>query len=449
MNTRQVKAEQERMVNEVVKRKEAEHSAPPCVVCGKPAAKSKAGMNGNGLHWSGNERGYGWRKTCSDECLAGLGRSASSSPRMTKFQKQAGRMGCQPEPTQQETDPAPLSMDSLVVLDGDTEPRALDTDIAERAGMAQPRNVRQVIENNREELEEHGAILERTVRVPSRNRHGEMEREVPAYYLNEGQALNLLSLLRTEAAKKFRPLLIKVFLAYRRRDVPTQVPAADDDSLVHILAAATDAKFKKLSERVESVEETATRLMADHERATKEALEAERKRAERIEAEAKARDEAERKERENTMRTVVETVTASWKERRQPRRVKETDVRQVWIPTEEPKMGADGSSILIKHSAGRRAEDVVDNYELPGHEGGGPIELNGNRTSTVDYARTRVYAHMRRIAEVKFGRPLRMPITQMPKSAYEHCMEAIESDDMLSRLLADLDARLAVHANTL
>jgi hypothetical protein len=63
---------------------------------------------------------------------------------------------------------------------------------AERAGMAQPRNIRQTIEANREELERNGPIYNRTVCVRlSRPNGGYEDREVTEYWLNESQANQL------------------------------------------------------------------------------------------------------------------------------------------------------------------------------------------------------------------------------------------------------------------
>ena len=69
----------------------------------------------------------------------------------------------------------------------DGEPRVKDTELAEQLEMAAPRNIRQVIKANRGELERYGPVLERTSHVRSRNRHGDMERGVNTYWLNEEQ----------------------------------------------------------------------------------------------------------------------------------------------------------------------------------------------------------------------------------------------------------------------
>lgn len=79
------------------------------------------------------------------------------------------------------------------------EPRVASVVLAERAGMAQPRDVKKVVEKNRQELEMFGEVLARVRRTRSRNRHGEIEIEVEDFFLTEEQACCLLMHLRTPA----------------------------------------------------------------------------------------------------------------------------------------------------------------------------------------------------------------------------------------------------------
>jgi hypothetical protein len=93
------------------------------------------------------------------------------------------------------------------------EPRALDTDIGERLGMARPTNIRGVIEASREELERFGPL--HTARAMVDIGSG-AKRETTAYYLNEEQSL-LVSIKSTAPrAAEVRHMLIKVFTAWRR-----------------------------------------------------------------------------------------------------------------------------------------------------------------------------------------------------------------------------------------
>jgi hypothetical protein len=90
------------------------------------------------------------------------------------------------------------------------DPRARDIDIAERAGLAEPANVRRVIDANWEELSAHGEIRVLALSAKTPGRPG---RE---YWLNEDQAVALVALMRTPAARALRINLVRVFGLYRR-----------------------------------------------------------------------------------------------------------------------------------------------------------------------------------------------------------------------------------------
>lgn len=111
-------------------------------------------------------------------------------------------------------------------VDAEGEPRVRDIDLAERAGMAQPRNVRALIRANMEELQEHGRIVERTRRVRSGSLAGSgaQEREVAEFWLNESQACALVMLLRTPKARELRVAVVRAFMAARTFD--PKVPGA-------------------------------------------------------------------------------------------------------------------------------------------------------------------------------------------------------------------------------
>jgi hypothetical protein len=104
-----------------------------------------------------------------------------------------------------------LSRTDLVQLE--TEPRVLDVRIGAALGMAQPLNIRRVIERNRGELEMHGPIhaAREMVRIGSG-----AKRETTVFYLNEPQALLLCMFSRTERAAAVRAELIRVFMEWRR-----------------------------------------------------------------------------------------------------------------------------------------------------------------------------------------------------------------------------------------
>lgn len=112
-------------------------------------------------------------------------------------------------------------------VDAEGEPRVRDIDLAERAGMAQPRDIRKVIRANREELEEHGQIAMRVRRARIAKggvATGVEERDVEETWLNESQACALVMLLRTAKARELRVAVVRAFMAARSLD--PRVPGA-------------------------------------------------------------------------------------------------------------------------------------------------------------------------------------------------------------------------------
>jgi hypothetical protein len=94
-------------------------------------------------------------------------------------------------------------------------PRALDLDIAKRLGFDRPRDIRKLIERNLDELVRFGVCA--TVALTSGPKGGRPGKE---YWLNEEQALLVATLSETEKAAEVRHMLIKVFVAWRRGDLP-------------------------------------------------------------------------------------------------------------------------------------------------------------------------------------------------------------------------------------
>lgn len=96
------------------------------------------------------------------------------------------------------------------------EPRVLDVELGERLGMAQPRDIRVVIRRNEEELLGFGSLRARTAN------HTELGgRPATAYFLNEEQAVLLSMLSRAPRAKEARAMIVKVFMAWRRGQLPS------------------------------------------------------------------------------------------------------------------------------------------------------------------------------------------------------------------------------------
>lgn len=97
---------------------------------------------------------------------------------------------------------------NLVVIED--EPRVRDLDLAQWLDFSQPRQIRELIARNRDELETYGSLSCRATKPG--NQGG---RPGNAYYLNEGQALVICALSRMPKAAQVRKQLIDVFVAYR------------------------------------------------------------------------------------------------------------------------------------------------------------------------------------------------------------------------------------------
>jgi hypothetical protein len=94
----------------------------------------------------------------------------------------------------------------------DGEARVRDVRLGEVLGMAQPLNIRQVIEKNAEELASHGSIHAARELIE----HGKGgRREITAYHLSEPQALLICMFSRAPNAAAARAQIIKVYMAYR------------------------------------------------------------------------------------------------------------------------------------------------------------------------------------------------------------------------------------------
>lgn len=106
----------------------------------------------------------------------------------------------------------------LSVFDG--EPRCRDLDLAGRLGFDRARDVRKLIERNMLEIREFGVCA--TVAQTSGPRGGRPSTE---YWLNEEQALLVAVLSNARNAPAVRAMLIKVFVAWRRGQLPQAAPA--------------------------------------------------------------------------------------------------------------------------------------------------------------------------------------------------------------------------------
>jgi hypothetical protein len=110
-----------------------------------------------------------------------------------------------------------LQLSDLQVVDGDEDPRVQDLRLAEILGLGRLRDVRQLIERNREDLEEYASLRCRTAVIGAGK--GALH-EVQEYWLTEGQALRICSLSKTKNAKRATKVIIDVFIAWRRGKLP-------------------------------------------------------------------------------------------------------------------------------------------------------------------------------------------------------------------------------------
>ena len=134
---------------------------------------------------------------------------------------------------------------SLAVAEFDGEPRVRDLDLAERLGFDRPRDIRKLIERNRNEIEGLGtcATVAQVVR-------GNPTKEV---YLNEDQALLVAVLSNTPAARLVRAMLIKTFSAYRQGQLVPSGGMADAESRKIVGGIVKAIVHKEITEAIPHV----------------------------------------------------------------------------------------------------------------------------------------------------------------------------------------------------
>lgn len=147
-------------------------------------------------------------------------------------------------------DAGPLRVEAA----GDGEPRVRDVDLAERLGYERPRKVRALIERHAAELRRYGALSMRPVveRIEKTGAiRGIEEREVMEYWLNEGQAIDLCALSRTDLAIDVREEVIRVFMAVRHgRALPAPQPPAPALSLEQVVATLMPVMAQMVAQAV-------------------------------------------------------------------------------------------------------------------------------------------------------------------------------------------------------
>lgn len=102
----------------------------------------------------------------------------------------------------------------------ENEPRIRDIILGKRAGMAIPRSIRRVIENNLDDLKRYGPLCAQNTMVLLGSG---AQRGIKEYWLNEGQAIRLCSLLKSEKAQELTYGVITVFIEWKRGNVAQRV----------------------------------------------------------------------------------------------------------------------------------------------------------------------------------------------------------------------------------
>lgn len=136
-----------------------------------------------------------------------------------------------------------LAISDLTPMAG--EPCVRDARLGEVLGFSRPRDLRQLINANLQELTDHG--LARRVAAPIQSGKGRVQ-FVDEYWLNEAQALLVCMFARTEKAAAVRKQVIDVFLAWRRGEL------ASPDTTVAVL--------RRIEARLDALESAGLRLDA-------------------------------------------------------------------------------------------------------------------------------------------------------------------------------------------
>ncbi len=156
------------------------------------------------------------------------------------------------------TNLAIITAADLFVVARNDEPRVHDLRLAEALGFAHPRQIRELISRNREELERYGPASCHTTVVDRPQGGGSTATE---YWLTEGQALLVCIKSETARAPDVREELIKVFMAWRHGHL---VPATLD-----AIGELFDAKLVPVHVKIDNVESNVRYLTNDMRYVTK------------------------------------------------------------------------------------------------------------------------------------------------------------------------------------
>lgn len=134
-----------------------------------------------------------------------------------------------------------LALTDLTTFD-DEEPRIRDLLLAERLGFERSTSVRVLIRNHAEDLRRYGALHQSNAKTGGRPGQ--------EYYLNEGQALRLCTLSRTDRAAEITHQVITVYQAYRKGQL--QPAGFNLENLVEAVAARLERTIEnRVQARIE------------------------------------------------------------------------------------------------------------------------------------------------------------------------------------------------------
>jgi|CXWL01.1.fsa_nt_gi hypothetical protein len=134
-------------------------------------------------------------------------------------------------------------------------PRVRDLDVATRGGMRRPRDIRQLIERNRKELEMYGPL--EVCGVAPQTSGGRPGHE---YWLTADQTAAIIGFMRTPFASAFRVTLTKLFVAYHAKrmpgveSAPIQARIGDDTRAADFLRATCRMAAKLSGRSVQSIQ---------------------------------------------------------------------------------------------------------------------------------------------------------------------------------------------------
>lgn len=182
------------------------------------------------VRYCGLERRMNFSGTPSRQLTA---RNEAHKLRRMLKDMQMAALGGEPAPA-----PLPVVADTtdIGVHMIEDNPLVLDVELGERLGMADPRLIRRTIRENEAEIAAFGVIASRAITPGQQG-----GRPGTAFYLNEEQALAVCSLSRAPNAPAARAMLIRVFVALRRG----QLPAFNQQALARQMAAIMEDKIAK------------------------------------------------------------------------------------------------------------------------------------------------------------------------------------------------------------